>query len=102
VLDRGAACTYKFDMADTFSFLCLALKIKQYWIWYPPFNTEFVRGKWAEGREVDTFHTFHWGETSGEGGGGAWEPLPERVGDVRQLLADSAVRQGISFPKSTH
>jgi len=83
--------------ADTFSFL--SLYITQYWIWQPPFDTEFVRWQWAQGREVDSFHTFHWGEPGGEGV--AWEPRPERVGDVRQLLEDSALRQGImSFPKS--
>jgi len=77
------------------------LYVDHYWIWQPPFDMEFVRGQWAQGREVDTFHTFHWGEPGGEGG--AWEPRPERVGDVRQLLQDSAVRQGIimSFPKPT-
>ena len=85
-----------FDVTDTFS-SCFYFK---YWIWQPPFDTEFVRGQWAQGREVDTFHTFHWGEPGEEGG--AWEPRPERVGDVRRLLQDSAVRQGImSFPKST-
>ena len=68
----------------------------QWWIWQPPFDTEFVRGQWAQGREVDSFHSFHWGELSGEGG--RWEPRPERVGDVRQLLHESAARQGIPFP----
>jgi hypothetical protein len=69
---------------------------RQWWIWQPPFDTEFVRGQWAQGREVDSFHSFHWGEPSGEGG--RWEPRPERIGDVRQLLHESAARQGIPFP----
>ena len=68
----------------------------QWWIWQPPFDTEFVRGQWAQGREVDSFHSFHWGEPTGEGG--RWEPRPERIGDVRELLHESAVRQGITFP----
>ncbi|KAI0304440.1 hypothetical protein B0F90DRAFT_1815769 [Multifurca ochricompacta] len=73
------------------------LYVDHWWIWQPPFDTAFVRGKWAEGREVDTFHAFHWGEPSGKGG--VWEPHPERVADVRRLLQDSAARQGILFPK---
>ncbi|KAI9465512.1 hypothetical protein BJY52DRAFT_1183607 [Lactarius psammicola] len=67
------------------------LYVDHWWIWQPPFDTGFVRGKWAEGREVDTFHAFHWGELSEEGG--VWEPRPERIEDVRQLLRDSASRQ---------
>ena len=70
----------------------------QWWIWQPPFDTEFVRGKWDEGQEVDTFHAFHWGEPNEEG---VWEPRPERIEDVRRLLRDSAARQGIQFPKVT-
>lgn len=73
------------------------LYVDHWWIWQPPFDTGFVRGKWAEGREVDTFHAFHWGEPSEEGG--MWEPRPERIEDVRRLLRDSAARQGIRFPK---
>lgn len=72
------------------------LFVDHWWIWQPPFDTDFVRGQWAQGREVDSFHSFHWGEPSGEGG--RWEPLPERIGDVRQLLHESAARQGIPFP----
>ncbi|KAI0269812.1 hypothetical protein BC834DRAFT_863487 [Gloeopeniophorella convolvens] len=76
------------------------LFVDHWWIWQAPFDTAFVRGKWAEGREVDTFHTFHWGEPSGADG--AWVPHPERVGDVRRLLQDSAARQGVvSFPGMT-
>jgi hypothetical protein len=73
------------------------LFVDHWWIWQPPFDTEFVRGQWAQGREVDSFHSFHWGEPGGSGG--AWEPRPQRIGDVRLLLQDSAARQGISFPK---
>ncbi|KAN0139853.1 hypothetical protein V8E53_002515 [Lactarius tabidus] len=74
------------------------LYVDHWWIWQQPFDTEFVRGKWDEGREVDTFHAFHWGELSEEG---VWEPRPERIEDVRRLLLDSAARQGIRFPKAT-
>jgi len=86
-------------VTDTFFFLLL---FPQWWIWQPPFDTDFVRGQWAQGREVDTFHTFHWGEKN-ENGGSAWEPRPERIGAVRRLLEDSAARQGVPFPKNlTH
>jgi len=74
------------------------LYVDHWWIWQPPFDTEFVRGKWDEGQEVDTFHAFHWGEPNEEG---VWEPRPERIEDVRRLLRDSAARQGIRFPKVT-
>jgi len=72
------------------------LFVDHWWIWQPPFDTDFVRGQWAQGREVDSFHSFHWGEPSGEGG--RWEPRPERIGDVRRLLHESAARQGVPFP----
>ena len=89
----------KFDMTLTrISFFYFSF-FSQWWIWQPPFDTEFVRGQWAQGREVDSFHTFHWGEPSGNS---SWEPRPERIGDMRQLFQDSAARQGISFPKSTN
>ena len=29
----------------------------QWWIWKPPFNVSFVHQKWAQGFEVDSFHT---------------------------------------------
>jgi len=76
------------------------LYVDHWWIWEPPFNTDFVRGQWAQGREVDTFHTFHWGE-KGKDGESAWEARPERVGAVRRLLEDSAARQGVLFPRLT-
>ncbi|KAG8929749.1 hypothetical protein FRC01_003828 [Tulasnella sp. 417] len=34
--------------------------VDHWWIWTPPLNTTFVRQKWEEGLEVDSFHTFHW------------------------------------------
>ncbi|KAH9969575.1 hypothetical protein BC827DRAFT_1262811 [Russula dissimulans] len=76
------------------------LYVDHWWIWQPPFDTDFVRGQWARGREVDTFHTFHWGEKSENGNG--WESRPDRIGAVRRLLEDSAARQGVPFPKVTH
>ncbi|KAG8929746.1 hypothetical protein FRC01_003825, partial [Tulasnella sp. 417] len=33
--------------------------VDHWWIWTPPLNTTFVRQKWEEGLEVDSFHTFH-------------------------------------------
>ncbi|KAI6027519.1 hypothetical protein BKA83DRAFT_4230148 [Pisolithus microcarpus] len=41
--------------------------IQFWWIYQPPFNASFVRQKWVEGFEVDTFHTFHWGERGSDG-----------------------------------
>ncbi|KAJ7730388.1 hypothetical protein DFH07DRAFT_1066016 [Mycena maculata] len=41
--------------------------VDHWWIWYPPSNTSFVRQKWAQGSEVDTFHTFRWGDPDADG-----------------------------------
>ena len=49
-----------------------------------------MRQKWAEGLEVDTFHTFHWGDKDVDG---VWRENPENVVDVRNLLKESAMRQ---------
>lgn len=56
-----------------------------------------MRQKWAEGYEVDTFHTFHWGE---RGEDGIWRGDHHHVADVRHLLWESANRQGLGdvFP----
>jgi hypothetical protein len=83
-------------LPPVFLWIQLTRVFPQWWIWQPPFDTEFVREQWTQGREVDSFHSFHWGEPNGEGG--RWEPRPERIGDVRQLLHESAARQGIPFP----
>lgn len=45
--------------------------------------------------EVDTFHTFHWGD---KGEDGAWRGQPRHIEDVRLLLRESAERQGIPWP----
>ena len=71
-----------------------ALSSLQWWIFRPPFNVTFVRDKWKHGHEVDTFHTFHWGD---KGEDGVWREIPKNIADVRQLLQDSAVRQGINL-----
>ncbi|KAJ7507229.1 hypothetical protein B0H11DRAFT_195867 [Mycena galericulata] len=70
------------------------LFVDHYWIWYPPFNATFVRQKWAEGFEVDTFHTFHWGDGDANG---VWRAHPGIVEDVRRVLEESAARQGITW-----
>lgn len=67
----------------------------KWWIWQPPFNATFVRQMWSEGHEVDTFHTFHWGD---RGPDGIWKSNPDHIPDVRRLLAESAQRQGLDFP----
>ncbi|KAH7927621.1 hypothetical protein BV22DRAFT_1006523 [Leucogyrophana mollusca] len=71
------------------------LFVDHWWIWMPPFNASFVRQQWEAGYEVDTFHTFHWGERDPDG---QWRGNHEHVGDVRRLLRESAERQGIDFP----
>lgn len=72
--------------------------VDHWWIYQPPFNASFVRQKWAEGFEVDTFHTFHWGE---RGSDGVWKGDYHHVDDVRNLLRESANRQDITFPVLT-
>ncbi|KAF8440820.1 hypothetical protein L210DRAFT_3399850 [Boletus edulis BED1] len=71
--------------------------VDHWWIYQPPFNASFVRQKWAEGYEVDTFHTFHWGE---RGEDGVWQGDHRHVADVRHLQRESANRQGLgeTFP----
>lgn len=54
-----------------------------------------MRQKWEEGYEVDTFHTFHWGEKTEDG---VWTANPANIADVRALLVESAERQGVVFP----
>ncbi|KAI0056282.1 hypothetical protein BV25DRAFT_1634477 [Artomyces pyxidatus] len=71
------------------------LFVDHWWIWEPPFNASFVREKWAAGYEVDTFHTFHWGDPDADG---EWRASPGNVQDVRLLLGESARRQGVAFP----
>lgn len=44
--------------------------------------------------QVDTFHTFHWGE---RGDDDVWRAHPGIVEDVRRVLAESAARQGIDW-----
>jgi len=71
------------------------LYVDHWWIWQPPFNSTFVRQMWAQNYEVDTFHTFHWGDRDSDG---IWRGKPEHITDVRNLFAESAHRQGIEFP----
>ncbi|EKM51506.1 uncharacterized protein PHACADRAFT_212152 [Phanerochaete carnosa HHB-10118-sp] len=70
------------------------LYVDHWWIWQPPFNALFVRQTWARGMEVDTFHTFHWGDNVPDG---VWEENPGHIPDVKQLQAESAERQGIPW-----
>ncbi|TCD62315.1 hypothetical protein EIP91_007082 [Steccherinum ochraceum] len=69
--------------------------VDHWWIWQPPFNASFVRQKWTEGFEVDTFHTFHWGDVQDDG---VWRGNPAHIPDVRRLLVESAERQKVDFP----
>ncbi|KAG2145871.1 hypothetical protein DEU56DRAFT_978911 [Suillus clintonianus] len=71
------------------------LFVEHWWIYQPPFNVSFVRQKWEEGYEVDTFHTFHWGERDSDD---VWRANYENVVDIRRMLRDSAERQRIIFP----
>jgi len=74
------------------------LFVDHWWIYRPPFNASFVRQQWAEGYEVDTFHTFHWGERDGDD---VWRGNYENVADIRRLLKESAERQQTYFPVRT-
>ncbi|KAG8932557.1 hypothetical protein FRC02_000935 [Tulasnella sp. 418] len=69
--------------------------VDHWWIWMPPLNTTFVRNMWAQGYEVDSFHTFHWGD---KGDDGIWRAHLDSVQDVRELLKDSFIRQGMAVP----
>ncbi|KAI0036553.1 hypothetical protein K488DRAFT_40997, partial [Vararia minispora EC-137] len=66
------------------------LYVDHHWIWFPPFNADFVRQQWREGKEVDTFHTFHWGEKQGDG---VWRGDSSLIEDTRAVLQESAARQ---------
>lgn len=72
--------------------LDVALTSCQHWIWYPPFTGDFVRQQWHEGFEVDTFHTFHWGDVQEDG---VWRGDPGLIEDTRDVLRQSAARQGM-------
>ncbi|KAJ7662887.1 hypothetical protein B0H17DRAFT_952953 [Mycena rosella] len=69
--------------------------VDHWWKHPPPWNTTYVRDLWAEGYEVDSFHSFHWGDIQENGFFG---PNTGSVADMRTLLADSFRRQGIAPP----
>ncbi|KAJ6606832.1 hypothetical protein B0H10DRAFT_2074586 [Mycena sp. CBHHK59/15] len=64
--------------------------LDHWWIHKPPYNTSFVRQKWEEGFEVDSLHTFHWGDTHEDG---FFRANENSVEDIRSLLEDSFERQ---------
>ncbi|KAJ7252611.1 hypothetical protein C8J57DRAFT_1661716, partial [Mycena rebaudengoi] len=66
--------------------------VDHWWMSDPPFNTSFIRQKWEEGFEVDTFHTFHWGDVQKDG---FFAANADSVKDVRLMLQDSFTRQKI-------
>ncbi|KAF4577154.1 hypothetical protein EYR36_005141 [Pleurotus pulmonarius] len=68
------------------------LYLDHWWIWEPPFNATYVRQRWEEGYEVDTFHTFHWGEKDASG---VWRGNHDHVADIQHLQKESAMRQGL-------
>jgi hypothetical protein len=81
----------------------------------PPFDTTFIREKWAEGYEVDSFHTFHWysffhltpmlsadiimlrGDPHDDG---LWRANENSLEDVREVLRDSFQRQNMTMPST--
>ncbi|KAJ7438997.1 hypothetical protein FB451DRAFT_1344330 [Mycena latifolia] len=69
--------------------------VDHWWKTRPPWNTTYVRDLWADGYEVDSFHSFHWGDVQADGFFGRNK---DSVSDVRALLADSFKRQGIAPP----
>ncbi|EJC97894.1 uncharacterized protein FOMMEDRAFT_162234 [Fomitiporia mediterranea MF3/22] len=84
-------------LTSTPHFNCIRYLPSQWWIWKPPFNASFVRDRWGKGMEVDTFHTFHWGD---KGPDGVWRAIPEHIEDVRSLFRESAKRQSVWWPSS--
>ncbi|KAJ7129867.1 hypothetical protein C8R43DRAFT_673819 [Mycena crocata] len=73
--------------------------VDHWWKHPPPWNTTYVRDLWEEGYEVDSFHSFHWGDIQDDG---FFRPNRNSVKDMQALLADSFQRQGISTPTLTH
>ncbi|KAJ7478909.1 hypothetical protein FB451DRAFT_1450504 [Mycena latifolia] len=69
--------------------------VDHWWKTPPPWNTTYVRDLWAEGYEVDSFHSFHWGDIQGDG---VFRPNKDSIKDMRALLNDSFIRQGIAPP----
>lgn len=66
-----------------------------WWTNDPPFDTSFIKQKWKEGYEVDTFHTFHWGDMHADG---RWRANEHSLDDVREILRESFERQGMEIP----
>ncbi|KAF7302294.1 hypothetical protein MIND_00796800 [Mycena indigotica] len=71
--------------------------VDHWWKNPPPWNTTYVRDLWAQGYEVDSFHSFHWGNIQADGFFG---PNKNTVQDMKTLLADSFARQRIVPPSS--
>ncbi|KAJ6503064.1 hypothetical protein DFH09DRAFT_912586, partial [Mycena vulgaris] len=69
--------------------------LDHWWNLPPPCNTTFVRDLWADGYEVDSFHSFHWGEIQNDG---VFGPNQNSVVDMRALFSDSFERQEIVPP----
>ncbi|KAJ6600356.1 hypothetical protein DFH09DRAFT_901417 [Mycena vulgaris] len=69
--------------------------VDHWWKQPPPWNTTYVRDLWAEGYEVDSFHSFHWGDIQDNG---LFGPNQHSIVDMRALIADSFERQGIPPP----
>ncbi|KAJ6573165.1 hypothetical protein DFH09DRAFT_1312414 [Mycena vulgaris] len=69
--------------------------VDHWWNLPPPCNTTFVRDLWADGYEVDSFHSFHWGDIQDDG---VFGPNQNSVVDMRALFSDSFERQGIVPP----
>lgn len=66
-----------------------------WWTNDPPFDTSFIAQKWNEGYEVDSFHTFHWGDVHDDG---RWRANEHSLEDVRTILRESFRRQGMEMP----
>lgn len=66
-----------------------------WWMNDPPFDTSFIRQKWADGYEVDSFHSFHWGDVHADG---LLRANENSVEDVNSILQDSFRRQGMVMP----
>jgi len=66
--------------------------VDHWWIYKPPFNPKFVRQQWEMGYEVDTFHTFHWGDIEG----GRFKAHIGIIDEARAVMRESFKRQGFA------
>ncbi|KAJ1304510.1 hypothetical protein OPQ81_005655 [Rhizoctonia solani] len=67
--------------------------VDHWWIWEEPLNATFVRNRWADGYEVDTFHKYQFGKKDEQG---HFQGDPGHIVAVQDLQVDSFRRQGMA------